>query len=53
MKEYGGGVKLRRLAGPIGLRFEVRGYSIPDVAGQTLNILEATGGITINIGGRR
>ncbi len=50
---YGGGLKLRRLAGPIGLRFDVRGYNIPDVAGQTLNILEATGGITINISGRR
>ncbi len=50
---YGGGVKLRRLAGPIGLRFEVRGYSIPDVTSQTLNILEATGGITFTIGRRR
>ncbi len=50
---YGGGIKLRRLMGPIGLRFEVRGYSIPDVSSQTLNILEASGGITISIGRRR
>jgi hypothetical protein len=50
---YGGGVKLQRLVGPIGLRFEVRGYTIPDVANEILNILEASGGLTISIGGGR
>jgi hypothetical protein len=50
---YGGGVKLQRLLGPIGLRFEVRGYTIPDVASENLNIFEASGGLTISIGGGR
>jgi hypothetical protein len=42
---YGGGVKLEKLIGPVGLRFDVRGYTIPDVNHQNLNILEASGGI--------
>ncbi len=50
---YGGGVKFQRLIGPIGLRFDVRGYTIPDAAGQTLNILEATGGLAFSIGAGR
>jgi len=42
---YGGGLKLTRLAGPIGLRFDVRGYTLHDVFSQRLNILEVSGGI--------
>jgi len=42
---YGGGLKLIRLAGPVGLRFDVRGYTLPDVFSQRLNILEVSGGI--------
>jgi hypothetical protein len=42
---YGGGLKLTRLAGPMGLRFDVRGYTLPDVFSQRLNILEVSGGI--------
>ena len=45
---YGGGLKLTRLAGPIGLRFDVRGYTLPDVFSQRLNILEVSGGIMIS-----
>jgi len=42
---YGGGLKLVRLAGPVGLRFDVRGYTLPDALDQRLNILEVSGGI--------
>lgn len=47
---YGGGVKFERLIGPIGLTFDVRGYSIPNVEHQTLNILETSGGLTFSFG---
>jgi hypothetical protein len=44
---YGGGVKLNRLIGPMGLRVDVRGYRTADIAGRGgLNILEASGGLT-------
>ena len=42
---YGGGVKFRKLAGPLGVRFDVRGYSIPDVFSQTLNFVEGSVGL--------
>ncbi len=47
---YGGGVKFIRLAGPLGLRFDVRGYAVPDVGAQTLNMLEASGGLIFTFG---
>lgn len=43
---YGGGVKIR-LAGPLGLRGDVRGYSIFDVEDQTLNVVETSVGLLI------
>jgi hypothetical protein len=42
---YGGGIKLRKLAGPLGVRFDVRGYSLPGVFSQTLNFVEGTAGL--------
>jgi hypothetical protein len=45
---YGGGLKLTKLAGPLGLRFDVRGYILPDVFSQRLNILEVSGGIVFS-----
>jgi len=42
---YGGGVKFRNLAGPLGVRFDVRGYSVPGVFSQTLNFVEGSVGI--------
>ncbi len=42
---YGGGLKLTKLAGPVGLRFDVRGYVLPEAFSQRLNILEVSGGI--------
>ncbi len=47
---YGGGVKFRRLAGPLGLRLDVRGYSVPDVSAQTLNMFEASAGLVFTFG---
>jgi len=47
---YGGGVKLQRLAGPFGLRLDVRGYSIPNVVSKTVNLFEISGGLTIHLG---
>jgi len=42
---YGGGIKLRNLAGPLGVRFDVRGYSVPGVFSQTLNFIEGSVGL--------
>jgi hypothetical protein len=46
---YGGGIKLNRLIGPVGLRFEVRGWRTADIANQGgANIFEATGAVTFS-----
>ena len=45
---YGGGITLRNLAGPVGVRFDVRGYSVPGVFDQTLNFIEGTVGIVLS-----
>jgi len=50
---YGGGIKMVRLAGPLGLRFDVRGYSLPDVFGGSLNFFEVSGGVQFTFGGHR
>jgi hypothetical protein len=42
---YGGGIKFRKLAGPLGVRFDVRGYSVPGVFSQTLNFVEGSVGL--------
>jgi hypothetical protein len=44
-------LKLRRLAGPVGLRFDARGYTLPDLLSQTLNIFEVSAGVTFSFGG--
>jgi len=41
---YGGGIKIDAL-GPLGLRVDVRGYAIPGVESQTLNVLETSIGL--------
>jgi hypothetical protein len=46
---YGGGLKLPRLAGPLGLRFDVRGYSVGAFSNK-LNIFEVSGGILLSLG---
>jgi hypothetical protein len=46
---YGGGLKFPRVAGPLGLRFDVRGYSAGLIMDK-LNILEVSGGIMLSFG---
>ncbi len=45
---YGGGVKFTRLAGPLGVRFDVRGYTLPNVFSERLNIFEISGGVMLS-----
>lgn len=45
---YGGGVKLRRLLGPLGANFDVRGYTIPDAYDGALHIIQTSVGLIIN-----
>ena len=50
---YGGGLKIFPV-GPVGARFDVRGYSIPNIktqtltVGQTLNIIEVSVGVAFS-----
>jgi hypothetical protein len=46
---YGGGLKFPRIKGPIGLRFDMRGYSA-GVISNNVNMLEMSGGIMISTG---
>jgi hypothetical protein len=41
---YGGGIKIRP-AGPVGIRFDARGYSVFSVQDQVLNVGEVSVGI--------
>jgi hypothetical protein len=45
---YGGGLKFTRLAGPLGLRFDTRGYTALGVFSGTLNLFEVSGGILLS-----
>jgi hypothetical protein len=49
---YGGGVKAMNLWGPVGLRADVRGRTIPNFYGETTSWPEVTGGITFTWGER-
>jgi hypothetical protein len=44
---YGGGVKVRRLLGPLGFNVDVRGYTLPDVYSGKLNIIQTSFGVVI------
>ena len=44
---YGGGIKFRRLLGPIGLNVDVRGYTIPDARDDSLHIIQTSAGLVI------
>jgi hypothetical protein len=44
---YGGGLKFPHLAGPLGLRFDVRGYQA-GVFSDKLNLFEVSGGILLS-----
>lgn len=45
---YGGGIKIRNLAGTVGLRLDVRGTSVPSVFGSTLNFVETSAGLLVS-----
>ena len=45
---YGGGLKFRNLAGPVGFRVDIRGYSVPKVFNQTLNFVEGSVGLLLS-----
>lgn len=51
---YGGGLKLPRLVGPLGLRLDVRGYRAASIGGISstngFNIFEASGGLLLSFG---
>lgn len=49
---YGGGVKALNLWGPVGLRADVRGRTIPNFYGRTAHWPEATGGLVFSWGER-
>jgi hypothetical protein len=49
---YGGGFKGINLWGPVGLRFDVRGRSMPNFYGNSMSWLETTGGLTFTWGER-
>ncbi len=44
---YGGGLKLRRLAGPLGLNVDLRGYTVPNAAEGSLNFIQVSFGAVI------
>ena len=41
---YGGGIKLRRIAGPLGLNFDMRGYTLPGARDKGLNFRQMSFG---------
>jgi hypothetical protein len=49
---YGGGLKALELWGPMGLRVDVRGRTLPNFFGNNVNWLETTGGLTFTWGER-
>jgi hypothetical protein len=49
---YGGGLKAWNLFGPVGLRANVQGRTIPNFFGNSTTWLETTGGLTLNWGER-
>jgi hypothetical protein len=47
---YGGGLKFVRLAGPLGLRFDLRGYTASGIVSDKLNMFEMSGGVIFSFG---
>lgn len=47
---YGGGLSAPSLWGPLGLRGDVRGRTIPNLHGEAVTWLELTGGVTLTFG---
>jgi hypothetical protein len=47
---WGGGVKALRLWGPVGLRLDLRGRTVPNFFGNVINAFEPTGGVLLTWG---
>jgi opacity protein-like surface antigen len=47
---YGGGLKFNNLLGPLGLRFDARGYTATNVLSRNLRIFELSGGLFFSFG---
>ena len=47
---YGGGMKFPKLLGPLGLRFDVRGYTATGFTSGSLNMIEVSGGVLLSLG---
>jgi hypothetical protein len=45
---YGGGLKLRKLAGPLGVNIDVRGYTLPGVRNDNLSFIQTSAGLVIS-----
>jgi hypothetical protein len=45
---YGGGIKVRRLLGPIGFNIDLRGYTVPNVRDDTLSYLQTSFGAILS-----
>jgi len=45
---YGGGIKLRKLLGPLGVNIDVRGYTLPDVYKGDLNFIQTSAGLVLS-----
>lgn len=44
---YGGGIKVRRICGPLGFGIDVRGYKLPSFRDESLNFIQTTAGLVI------
>jgi hypothetical protein len=45
---YGGGLKLRKLIGPLGANVDVRGYTLPGIRNNNLRFIQTTAGLVIS-----
>jgi hypothetical protein len=45
---YGGGLKIRKLAGPLGANIDIRGYTLPGVRNASLNFIQTSAGLMIS-----
>ncbi len=47
---YGGGIKFPKLLGPLGVRFDARGYTATGLDAGSVNMFEVTGGVLLSFG---
>ena len=44
---YGGGIKVRRILGPLGFNVDLRGYTVPNVFNENLNFIQTSFGAVL------